>query len=492
MFDLMVEAFFIAFGWPGIIYAFIGVLVGIVFGTLPGLSGAAAVVLLTPVTFGMDPRLAMLLLVSAYGAATYGGAIPAILLNTPGMGPSAATCFDGYPLSQQGKAGMALGAAATSSTLGGFVGLFILVLVIPIIRKILLAFSYPEFFMMVVWGLCMIAVVTKGSTIKGLAAGGLGIMLSLVGYDPVTSVVRYNFGTYYLWNGIPLIPAFIGLLALPEAIHLMVTGGTIVEKKYLDQEMAGVLEGIKAVFKNFPLMLRSAVIGTVIGIIPGVGGTAASFIAYGQAKQTCKNSEKFGYGDIRGVIAPESANDAKEGGAFLPTIAFGIPGSEAMAILLASLTMHGLPTGPQMLDEHMIIVWVLIVGDVVSHMIAAVIGLFCANWVARFITTLRPALFVPIIMAVCLLGSFAMRSEVLDVGVAVVFCFLGYGMRKFDFSRVALIIGFILGELAEISFRQTLMAMDFSAFFLRPISLVVFIITILTFVGPYISSWRSK
>jgi putative tricarboxylic transport membrane protein len=442
-------------------------------------------------TFGMDPVTAMLWLGAAYGAATYGGAIPSILINTPGEPPNAATIIDGFPMSQKGKASVALGSAATASTLGGIIGLLVTFLLIPFLTKFLMAFSYQEFFMMALLGLCIIAVVSRGILLKGLASGGLGIMLSFVGYDPITSVLRYTFNIQYLWDGIPVVPALFGLLAIGEVIDLLSKEKPIARFESLKSKERQVLQGVKATFKNMPLVLRSSILGTIIGAIPGVGGTVAGFFAYIQAKQTCKNNENFGKGDVRGVIAPEAANDAKEGGALLPTLAFGIPGSSAMAVFLGALTLHGLDVGQDIFVTHLDVVYMLILAMLGCHIVAAVIGLSLANKMA-LLTRIRPSLFGPVIFVVCLIGSFALRNSMGDVFVTIAFGLLGYEMKKFGFSRIALILGLLLGNMAETNFRQALMVDTIWRFFTRPISLVLFVLILILFIWPYLQGYREK
>lgn len=478
--------------WPGIILLISGSIIGMIFGAIPGLSGTTAIVVLIPMTYGMEPSTAMLWLGAAYGAATYGGAIPSILINTPGEAPNAATTIDGFPMSQKGKAGIALGAAATASTLGGVIGLLVTLLLIPLLTKFLMSFSYQEFFMMAFLGLCIIAVLGEGTLIKGLAAGGLGIMLSFIGFDPINSVLRYTFGIEYLWDGIPVVPALFGLLAIGEIMDLIIQEKTIASPQATRSEQGQVWMGVMETFRNIPLVLRSSALGTFIGAIPGVGGTVAGFFAYMQAKKTCKNSETFGQGDVRGVIAPEAANDAKEGGALLPTLAFGIPGSAAMAVFLGALTLHGLDVGQDIFITHLDVVYMLIMAMLGCHMVAAVIGLLVADKVA-ILTRIRPTLFGPIIFVICLIGSFALRNSMGDAFMTILFGLLGYEMKKFGFSRIALILGLLLGGMAERSFRQVLMSESgIAGFFTRPISLVLFLTILILFISPYVQGYRKR
>jgi putative tricarboxylic transport membrane protein len=476
-------------GW-GLLILLSGTIVGMIFGAVPGLSGITALLVLIPVTFGMAPIDAMLLLAAAYGAGTYGGAVPAILINTPGEPPNAATILDGYPMTRQGKSGMALGAAATASTLGGFIGLIVYFCLLPLLSKMVMFFSYPEFFMMALFGLSIIAVLGEGSLLKGLAAGAFGILLSCVGYDPMTSELRYTFGIRFLWDGIQVVPALFGLMAIGEVMDLLIKKQTIARYDPSASSRSGVWTGVMATLKNPFVLIRCSALGTLMGAIPGVGGTVAGFISYMHAKQTCKNNENFGKGDVRGVIASEAANDAKEGGSLIPTLTFGIPGSPGMAVFLGALILHGIDTGQDIYIIHLDIVYMILLSLVGCHILAAMIGLTLADKMAM-LTRLRPALFAPILLVVCLVGSFALRNNVGDVLVTCLFGFLGYEMRKFGFSRIALVLGLLLGKMAETSFRQTLlMEGGFFAFFTRPISLGLLILIIASVVAPQIKTYR--
>jgi putative tricarboxylic transport membrane protein len=309
-------------------------------------------------------------------------------------------------------------------------------------------------------------------------------MLSFVGYDPITSVLRYTFGIEYLWDGIPVVPALFGLLAIGEIMDLLIKDRPIADAGKIKTSQTQVWEGVKVTFRNMPLILRSSALGTIIGAIPGVGGTVAGFFAYIQAKNTCKNNATFGHGDVRGVIAPEAANDAKEGGALLPTLAFGIPGSSAMAVFLGALTLHGLDVGQDIFVTNLDVVYMLILAMLGCHMVAAVIGLSVARQIA-VLTKIRPTLIAPVIFAVCMIGAYALRNSIGDVIVTVLFGLLGYEMRKFGFSRIALILGLLLGNLAETNYRQALMVDSGWRFFTRPLSLSLFLLIIVLFLSPY-------
>jgi putative tricarboxylic transport membrane protein len=474
--------------WPSILFLILGSLLGLLFGILPGLGGPQVLALLLPVTFTMQPSHAIVLLIGAAGATAFGGSITAILLNTPGTPQNAATVFDGFQLTKQGKAGQAIGAAAASSVMGAVFGAIILTLILPIGRYIVLAFSYPEYFMMAVMGLAMIAVLSQGSLWKAIIAGGFGLMLSFVGFDPVTGAVRYSFGMDYLWDGIKLVPALIGLFAITEAVSLFSNKGSIASEK-VNTSLKGVFQGISSVFKHFGLFLRSSVIGTIIGIIPGVGGAVANFVAYGHAVSSSKNPENFGKGDIRGVIAPEASNNAKDGGALVPTLIFGIPGSLEMAVLLGALILHGIQPGPRLMLDNAEIALTLIYALVLSNIVVGIVGVVAAGSLAR-LTMVKTTFIAPMIMMLALIGAYATDGMIGDVIIALIFGLLGYGMVRYGFSRVALVIALVLGEMMQQSFHQTLDLMGPSGFFVRPISLALFLITVFMLLLPLIKKWR--
>lgn len=486
MYEAALPALLSMLEWPAPLYLVLGTLLGLLFGILPGLGGPQVLALLLPITYGMEPTLAVVLLVGAMSAIAFGGSIPAILINTPGTAQSAATCFDGFPLAKQGKAGMAIGAAATSSCLGAIFGALILTILLPIGRMVVLAFSYPEYFMLAFMGLSVIAVISRGSLWKGLIAACLGLLFSTVGYDPVTGSVRYTFGSDYLWDGIKMMPAFIGLFAIGEAIDLFLKREKISETTY-SGKMSGIMEGIKAVFRNFGLFLRCSIIGTVIGIIPGVGGAVANFLAYGHAVQSSKEPKNFGNGDIRGVIAPEAANDAKDGGALVPTLIFGIPGSMEMAVFLGAMILLGLEPGPRMMIDRPEIVLVLIYTLTFGNILVALIGIFGARGLVT-LTYVPTSLLAPVVFMLGLMGAYVTHGMLSDMIVALIFGVLAFAMKRFDFSRIAVVLGIVLGGLAQRTFHQTLMLWGFKGFFIRPISLGLFVVTLAMLFFPYVQA----
>lgn len=493
MIDAILTALNTLLSWPAFAFVVVGVVIGMVFGAVPGLGGTIAIALLIPVTFGMDSTYAMVLFGATLGGVAFGGSISAILINVPGTGPNAATLLDGYPMSQQGRAGEALGVSATASALGAIFGLIVLVLVLPVAREIVLSFQPPEFFWLAIFGLTIIAVATEGSLLKGVLAGGFGLMLSLIGFANTTGEYRYGFGTEYLWDGIGLVVALIGLFAIAEVLNMIRKGGTIAKADEFVGSRQGVLKGGKEVLKRPSLFLRSALIGTLIGMIPGAGGTVANFISYIQAVQTSKAPESFGKGNLEGVLASEAANDAKDGGALIPTLVFGIPGSAAMAVLLGGLTFHGLTPGRELLGDGLPILFLIIFALLFSNLITSTIGLLLANHFAK-LTQVPVKLLTAPILVICIVGAFALRNNMGDVVVAVVFGFIGYFMIVFGYSRVAVVLALILGPIAERNFLQSLMISrsDYSIFLTRPISQVLIVITVISISLPFIRALREK
>jgi putative tricarboxylic transport membrane protein len=485
-FAAMAEALATIFSWPTIAFVVIGTLIGMIFGALPGLGGTIALALLIPLTFGMDATPAMVLFGATLGGVAFGGSISAILINVPGTGPNAATLLDGYPMARQGRAGEALGVSATASALGAIFGLVVLVLVLPVAREVILAFSSPEFFWLAVFGLTIIAVTSRGQMLKGIISGGIGLLLAFIGYNAVTGVYRYGFGTEYLWDGVQLVPALIGLFALAEVIKLAAEGGTIAEGGEI-QSTKGALKGVKIVLSHPITFLRSAATGTIIGMVPGAGGTVANFISYMGALQSDEDPESYGKGNPKGVIASEAANDAKDGGALLPAIVFGIPGSAAIAVMLGGFILHGLNPGRQLLNEGLPILFTLIFALLFANILTSVIGLSIADQIAK-LTRIPVDVLTPAILVVSLVGAFAIRNSLGDVVIAVVFGFIGYAMIAFDYSRIAVVIALILGELAERSFLQSLMISDNGAwiFVTRPISLILIVLTLVGLALPFV------
>jgi len=473
-------------------YIVLGTLLGLFCGALPGIGGVVAMSLVLPLTYGWDVAEAMCLLTGIMGGIPFGGSISAILLNTPGVPVNAATCFDGYPMTQKGQGGKAIVISATSSATGAIFGLIVLVALIPLLRLIVLAFGPPEYFMLVLFGLVTVAFAARGSLIKGLFAGGIGIFISLIGFSNVSGIMRFTAGSDYLWDGVTLIPLLVGLFAVSEAIRLSLRGGTIAAKGTV-VSWRGALSGFTEVFKHKVTLLRGSIVGTIIGIIPGVGGTVANFLAYTTAVQSSKHPETFGTGDPEGVIAAESANNAKDGGAIVPTVSFGIPGSAEMAVLLAAFTLHGLVVGPGLLRDRLDILFLIVLGLLISNILASSLGILVSGHLAR-LTTINVAYLAPVVLLLCVAGTYGVRENIWDVLVTFVAGLLGFGLVRFGFPIICLVIGYILGELAERAFHQSLMMSfgNYGIFFTSPIALVLFTMTVAILLYPLMRRFWTK
>jgi len=462
-------------------WVFLGVVVGLAVGILPGLGIAATLAILLPVIYGLNPTFALTFLLVISAAGSQGGCVTSILFGVPGESISTATLLDGYPMAQQGKAGRALGSAQMASMLGAIFGGFILALLIPVARPIILAFGSPEMFMMSILGISFVAVLGRGSAVKSFIAGAFGIILAFVGFHSGTAVLRYTAGLLYLWNGLQVVPVFMGLFALPEVIDLAVRGGTIAREQ-ANVGWADVWGGVKDTFRHWTLVLRCSAIGTALGLVPGVGSVVSQFICYGHAKQTSKRPQEFGTGSIEGVIAPESGNNAKEGGSLFTALAFGLPSGAPMVIILAALMVLGIKPGSEMITKHLDLFWTLVVSLIVGNMIATCICILSARALAQ-ITFVRSTILVPIVILLVILGSYGVANNIRDVVLAFVFGAIGHLMKKYDYSRVTLTIGFVLGDYVERYFLLSLATLGPGFLLVSPIALGLLVLTILGLAG---------
>jgi putative tricarboxylic transport membrane protein len=463
---------------------FVGIIVGLIIGVLPGLGGIATLALMLPFAYGMEPMPALGLIIGAYSALYFGGSISAILLNLPGQGEQIVTALDGYPLTQQGKGARALGASATATAMGGVIGAVLMIATIPFIREFLVFFRPPEMFILSLFGVAAIGVVSSSSLMKGIISGLLGLSLSFVGYDPLSGTPRYTFGELSLYEGLGVSAMTMGLFAIAEMFYLYTRGQTIVKAENFSLSTAHgnrVIDGVFDTFRNMRTVVESAFIGAFTGIIPGLGGTVAMFFSYARAKQRSRNPETFGRGNILGVIAPEASANAKEGGSFVPTIAFGIPGSSGMAIFIGIFLILGLEPGPKMLTEHLDVTYFIAIVIAVTSVGASVIGMFLVTPMAR-IAYVRPEILAPMLIAVSIVGSFAEQASFTDVVVACIAGVIGYWMKLHGYSRAGMILGFVMGPLIERYFFLSLQAYG-GSFILRPITLGTIAVGLLVVFG---------
>ena len=466
------------------LWLLLGLAVGTVFGVLPGLGGGQALALVLPLTFVLSPQAAVSMLIGVQGGIPTTGSVTSILINTPGTPQSAATTFDGFPLARQGKAGIAIGATAMSSLLGAFIGIFVLIAVLPLGRSLVLAFSYPEVFMLAVMGLVSIVAVSGGNVLKGFVSATLGLTIATIGEAVTTGEVRFIYGWVYLWDGINVVQALVGIFAIPAAITLFLERDKRVAQMSGSEarslSMRQTWEGCMLCFKHIRTLVMSSLVGTIIGIIPGIGGSVANLLAYSlEEKRGVKESEvRFGQGNIRGVIAPEASNNAKDGGALVPTLIFGVPGSIDMAILLGALTIYGIAPGPRLMLEHSDTIVRIIVSLFVTNVLASTLILVASRPLAS-ITLVKNVFLAPTILILALMGVYASSGgEPAAMVVTSIIGVLGYMMSITGYSRVPWVIGFILGPIAETTLVQTLASQGWHAFFVRPISLVLLLIIV--------------
>ncbi|MDF1590966.1 MAG: tripartite tricarboxylate transporter permease [Desulfobacterales bacterium] len=477
MIEALWDGLVLVFSWPAIGYMSIGVLFGLFMGFTPGIGGPVTLALVLPFSFSLDEVSAVAFLLGTHSVVVTGGSVSAILFGVPGAGPNAATLIDGFPLAQKGEAGRAIGAALAASALGGVFGTVVLACIIPVLRPVVLVFGPPEFFMLAILGVVFLATLSGDEPLKGVIAGLLGLMISLIGEELIVGTKRYTFDLIYLWDGIKLVPSVIGLFAIAEMVDLLVKGGSIA-KPEKQATLTGPWTGVMDVFRHWGLFVRSCILGVIIGIIPGLGGDVACFLAYGQAAQTAKKGEvEYGKGNIGGVIAPEAANNAKEGGALVPTIAFGIPGSGSMAILLGALLIVGITPGAALLDEKLDLTFAMVWTLAIANVGGAAIMMLLAKRLAK-ITFLEGSVLAPIIISVCFIGAYMTTNSMGDIVVAIVLGIIGFEMKRLNFSRAALLLGLVLGRIVEQNLFLSIRIFG-GDFIYRPIAMVLVVLSVI-------------
>jgi putative tricarboxylic transport membrane protein len=475
MIDVMFGALFAMLTSPKTMgLMLIAVLIGLVVGATPGIGGRLSIALAIPFVFGMEMIPGAVFLLTMHAVNGTSGQISSIMFGVPGDGDDAATTIDGYPMAKRGEAGRALGASITASGVGGIIGAIVFAIMIPVLEPVVLAFSPAEFFLLALLGITFIAFLAGGGSIfKGLIVGLYGMMLSTIGMDPQTGTARFAGDFLFLWDGLSLVTAVLALFAVPEMIALGVKGGSIaaVSMETAKFSYRQLFQGVLEVPRHWWLALRTSVIGSVIGMIPGLGGSAAAWLCYGHAVQTSKTPERFGHGAVEGVIAPETASNAKEGGSLLPTLFFGIPGSSGMAVMMGAFLILGIQPGPKMITDHLDLVWTLIWALVVGNIIAVTFLLFITRWVA-ILTFVNGAMLVPFIVVLVALGAYVNEGRWENLVILVLLSAIGYGLLRADWPRAPFVIGLVLGRIAEESLHKALQLWGME-FFLRPLSLVL-------------------
>ncbi|RGZ00370.1 tripartite tricarboxylate transporter permease [Clostridium sp. AM58-1XD] len=462
---------------------FAGVFMGIIIGAIPGLSVTMGVALFLPLTFGMEPVAALSLLVGLYIGGTSGGLISAILLRIPGTTASIATTFDGHPMAEKGEAAKALGVGIVFSFLGGLVSYIILMLLAPAIAKVALQFGPYEYFSIGVFSMTMIASLASGSLVKGMISAMLGVVLSFVGIAPITSFTRFTFGNSELNAGFNLLPVLIGLFAVSQVL-------SAVEEKFKPDDttvqsckikgFGFTKQDIKGQGFNFWL---STLIGTGIGILPGLGAGICNIIAYSAVKNHSKYPEKFGTGIVDGIVASETSNNASTGGALVPLLTLGLPGDNTTALILAGFMIHGITPGPLLFRSEGKLVYGIFAALIVANIMMLIVE-FLGIRIFTKILTVPKNILLPIVILFCVVGAFGTNNRIFDVFVMMVFGLLGYGMKKLDFPQAPIILGFILGPIIETNLRRGLMKSQgsFFPFLTSPISCVFLVIAVVTLI----------
>jgi putative tricarboxylic transport membrane protein len=484
--DAVLEGFALIADPGNVALIFVGVLIGVVVGALPGLSSPMAVALLLPFTITLEPVPAIAMMASLYCAGTFGGSICAILINAPGAPPAVATAFDGYPMALRGEAGRALGIAAVSSISGGILSLFIFVLATPMLAKIATSFRPMEYFALAVFALSMLASISGMSPIRNLIAGAVGVLLGTVGIHLTTGVERFTFGYPALTGGIGFVPVLIGLFAVAELLNQ----SQAVDKAYERITATVVKLPTREDFRRiWGTILRSSGIGTFIGVLPAEGATVAAIMGYNEAKRWSKRKEEFGTGCPEGIAGPEAANNAATGGAMVPTLALGIPGSATTAVILAALIMHGFRPGPHLMKETPEFVYAIFAAMLLANFMFLGIGLAGAKIFSRI--TLIPRTFLwPGVFVFSLIGAYSYGASVYDVWVTLVAGAVGFLMLRHGFAPAPLVMGLILGKLVEESFSQSMIILDnhWWRLFESPVVDLFFLLTVLGLCWPFISS----
>lgn len=486
MVSVLLSALLNVFAPINLLMAATGTVLGIVIGALPGFTSTMGVALFIPVTFSMSPETGLIFLVAIYCASTYGGSISAILIQTPGTPSAIITAIDGYELTKQGRGGQALGMSTFSSFIGGIISSVALLMIAPPLAKLVLLFGPSEIFFLALFGLTIIVGLSKGSMVKGLLSGAFGLLLATVGVDSMTGSYRYTFDIMPLFDGIPMVPAVIGLFSACQVFALSSQSRTTIQYEGKIPDVGSTLprwSDIKGMWWNF---LRSGVIGTIIGIIPGAGMSIASAMAYNEAKKHSDQPELYGKGSMEGLAASETANNGVTGGSLVPLLTLGIPGNSVSAVFLGGLLIHGLKPGLQLFTQHAEIAYSLLFGMFVANLLMLLIGALAAKKIAK-VSSLPTTILAPIIMALCVMGSFAIRNNMFDVALMLVFGFLGYMMKRGGYSLACFVLGIILGPLVESELGRALILTGGNPLKLvgSPLSALLFGLIVLSLVGPW-------
>ena len=460
----------------------LGTFIGLVVGSLPGLTATMAVAIMIPLTYSMTPQESFALLVPSYAAATFGGSIGAILINIPGTGAAIMTTIDGYAMRKSGEAGRAIGLAISASLVGGLASAIFLASFAPVAARWALRLGAHEYFAVTLFGLGFVAYLSP-SLLKGLLAGALGLLLGCVGNDPVGAYPRFTFDHASLIGGMTFVPVMIGLFGLSEVFHAL--EGDLSARDVTRQRIHGIASSFWEGLRMWPTMIRSTLIGLLIGVMPGVGPTIAAALGYGIEKRLGRNREAMGMGAPEGIVAPETANNAGTGGELAVTMAFGIPGDAVTAVMMGAFLIHGLKPGPTLFVSNPDVVSAIFLLFIAGNLLFAALGMASLSFLVKLLET-PPRYLMPIVIVLCVVGAYAASNSVFDVWVLIAFGVVGYVMRKIDMPIAPMVLGFILGPLIEDNLRRALVLDDGwpIGFLTRPVSAVLIGLTMLLFLSP--------
>jgi TctA family transporter len=468
-----------------------GVLLGSLIGFIPGIGGRVTLAILLPFIVKMDPASALVLIVGIHAIGNTADTIPAILFGIPGSTSATATVMDGYPMAKRGEAERALGASFFSSGVGGLIGAFTVLATIPMIRPVILTFGNPEFFMTALLAIVMIALLTGGAPVKGLVAGCVGLMIGMIGVAPQTGVQRWTFDQLYLSDGIPLIPIALGVFAIPELVDMTLGGtGSKIAATIKTASTSTKWQGVKDAVQHWWLLVRSSFLGSWIGILPGIGSGSAIWLAYGHAIQSSKDRDNFGKGDVRGVIAPEAANNASDAGDWCLTLAFGIPGSATMSLVLAAMVLLGLSAGPKMLTDHLDLTLIIVWSLVLANLMATGLCFLFARQLAG-ITKLPVHYLFPVLIVLIFLAAYQSTTDWGDLVALLGFSVIGIAMKRFGWPRPPLIVGIVLQRLAETYFFLTTKLYGYT-WLTRPVVLILLVLIVWTIIHAVLRHSRAQ
>ncbi|RMG40840.1 MAG: C4-dicarboxylate ABC transporter permease [Candidatus Dadabacteria bacterium] len=477
----LLQGFQVIFTPAGFGFLMLGVIAGIAFGATPGISPSTGVALLVPFSYSMPPAVAFVFFVAAYQAANYGGSITAISINAPGTPAAIVTAIDGYELTKQGKPGLALGTAVIASALGGFIGALILILLARPLAGLGLLFGPAEYFSLTLFALTTVIGFSTKNRLKTCTAILLGLLLATIGTDPFSGNLRFTLGLSGLYDGVPLIPAMIGLFALAEIFSQIESN---LELKKIST-FSGKLPGVNTLLKLKWAILRSSVLGTLIGIIPGAGATIASFISYGEARRFSKKKELFGRGSLEGITSSEAANSSSVGGALVPLLSLGIPGSATDAVLLGAFSLHGLTAGPELFKSSPEIVYGIFSALLAANLLILVFGL-AGNALWLKLISIPQGLLYPLVIVLCITGSYTVNGTFFDSGLCLAFGVFGWLLKRNGYPLAPLVMALVLGSMLEMNLRRVLLMGGIKLLFVKPISAVLLTVALLAVALPLI------